>query len=99
MEGSDLVRDQLMDASAKPPIYANLYVQVLAGIAVGILFGFVSPEQAAAMKPKQTKYLKLIKPEKIYQSRLTQTTYLMVYMQSTHRTRRFHLTPQVRPRY
>ena len=30
--------------------YSNLYAQVLAGIALGVLFGFLDPARAAAMK-------------------------------------------------
>lgn len=43
------------------PFYANLYVQVLFGIALGIVFGFVSPENAAAMKPLGDGFIKLVK--------------------------------------
>jgi aerobic C4-dicarboxylate transport protein len=43
------------------PFYANLYVQVLAGIALGVLFGFVSPENAAAMRPLGDGFIKLVK--------------------------------------
>ncbi len=39
----------------------NLYVQVLAGIALGILLGFVSPEWGTAMKPIGDAFIKLIK--------------------------------------
>src|SRR5215468_6402756 len=45
----------------KQPIYKSLYVQVLAGIALGILFGFVAPERAAAMKPLGDGFIKLVK--------------------------------------
>src|SRR5262247_3278928 len=41
--------------------YSNLYVQVLAGIAIGIIFGFVSPERAAAMKPLGDGFIKLVR--------------------------------------
>lgn len=50
-----------MPPTRKPPFYANLYVQVLAGIAIGVLFGFVSPENAAAMKPLGDGFIKLVK--------------------------------------
>lgn len=43
------------------PSYANLYVQVLIGIALGVLFGFVSPENAAAMKPLGDGFISLVK--------------------------------------
>jgi aerobic C4-dicarboxylate transport protein len=45
----------------KKKFYSNLYVQVLAGIALGIIFGFVSPEQAAAMKPLGDGFIKLVR--------------------------------------
>ena len=39
----------------------TLYVQVLIGIALGVLFGFVAPEEAAAMKPLGDGFIKLVK--------------------------------------
>src|SRR6478672_5203335 len=39
----------------------SLYVQVLAGIVAGILFGFVAPDRAAAMKPLGDGFIKLVK--------------------------------------
>lgn len=45
----------------KRRLYANLYAQVLVGIAIGVLFGFVSPERAAAMKPLGDGFIKLVK--------------------------------------
>src|SRR5262247_4392755 len=39
----------------------SLYVQVLIGIAVGVIFGFVSPERAAAMKPLGDGFIKLVR--------------------------------------
>src|SRR6187200_1200117 len=45
----------------KRPLYANLYFQVLLGIALGVLFGFVSPTQAAAMRPLGDGFIKLVK--------------------------------------
>src|SRR5687767_7346436 len=41
--------------------YSNLYVQVLTAIAIGIVFGFVDPERAAAMKPLGDGFIKLVK--------------------------------------
>ena len=41
--------------------YSNLYVQVLAGIALGVLFGFIDPDRAAAMKPLGDGFIKLVK--------------------------------------
>ncbi len=42
-------------------LHRSLYVQVLAAILVGVLFGIVSPERAAAMKPLGDGFIKLIK--------------------------------------
>jgi aerobic C4-dicarboxylate transport protein len=43
------------------PLYTSLYFQVLVGIALGVLFGFVSPDNAAAMKPLGDGFIKLVK--------------------------------------
>jgi aerobic C4-dicarboxylate transport protein len=43
------------------PIYKSLFVQVLVGIAAGILLGYVSPEYGAAMRPIGDGFIKLIK--------------------------------------
>jgi len=45
----------------KRPFYTNLYVQVLAAIAVGVVLGVVSPDKAAAMKPLGDGFIKLVK--------------------------------------
>ena len=45
----------------KRPFYTNLYVQVLAAIAIGVVLGVVSPEKAAAMKPLGDGFIKLVK--------------------------------------
>jgi aerobic C4-dicarboxylate transport protein len=50
-----------MPSPARKPIYTSLYFQVLAGIALGIIFGFVAPERAAAMKPLGDGFIKLVK--------------------------------------
>jgi aerobic C4-dicarboxylate transport protein len=39
----------------------SLYVQVLIGIAAGILLGFVAPEKGAAMRPLGDGFIKLVK--------------------------------------
>ena len=46
-----------------PPkkVYSNLYVQVLAAIAAGIVFGFADPDRAAAMKPLGDGFINLVK--------------------------------------
>jgi aerobic C4-dicarboxylate transport protein len=43
------------------PLYANLYVQVLVAIALGVIFGLLAPDQAAAMKPLGDGFIKLVK--------------------------------------
>src|SRR4249919_3769027 len=48
-------------AARTRPFYTNLYVQVLIGIALGIVFGFVAPEHAAAMKPLGDGFIKLVR--------------------------------------
>ena len=45
----------------KPPLYRNLYAQVLTGIALGILLGVVAPETGAAMRPLGDGFIKLIR--------------------------------------
>src|SRR5678815_785735 len=39
----------------------SLYVQVLLGIAAGVILGFVAPEQGAAMRPLGDGFIKLVK--------------------------------------
>ena len=41
--------------------FKSLYVQVLIGIVAGVIFGFVSPERAAAMRPLGDGFIKLVK--------------------------------------
>jgi aerobic C4-dicarboxylate transport protein len=41
--------------------YSNLYVQVLAAIALGVLFGLLDPARAAAMQPLGDGFIKLVK--------------------------------------
>jgi aerobic C4-dicarboxylate transport protein len=50
-----------MTALPRRPIYTSLYFQVLVGIALGVAFGFVSPDKAAAMKPFGDGFIKLVK--------------------------------------
>jgi aerobic C4-dicarboxylate transport protein len=45
----------------KQKFYSNLYVQVLAGIALGILFGVIDPIRAAEMQPLGDGFIKLVK--------------------------------------
>lgn len=42
-------------------LHRSLYVQVLGAIVLGVLFGVVAPERAAAMKPLGDGFIKLIK--------------------------------------
>ena len=46
---------------AQQKFYKNLYFQVLVGIAVGVLFGIIDPERAAAMKPLGDGFIKLVR--------------------------------------
>jgi aerobic C4-dicarboxylate transport protein len=47
-------------AARKKPFYANLWVQVLLGIAVAIVLGYFSPAKAVAMKPLGDGFIRLI---------------------------------------
>ena len=42
-------------------LFKSLYVQVLLGIAAGVLLGFVAPERGAAMRPLGDGFIKLVK--------------------------------------
>src|SRR5436305_8087756 len=42
-------------------LLGSLYVQVLIGIAAGIVLGFVAPAQGAAMRPLGDGFIKLVK--------------------------------------
>jgi aerobic C4-dicarboxylate transport protein len=46
--------------TAKKPFYANLTTQVLIAIVVAIVFGYLYPEKAAAMKPLGDGFIRLI---------------------------------------
>jgi aerobic C4-dicarboxylate transport protein len=41
--------------------YSNLYAQVLAAIAIAVVFGFVAPERAAAMRPLGDGFIRLVR--------------------------------------
>src|ERR1700733_12975750 len=45
----------------KRPIYTHPLLQVLLGIALGVLFGFISPVHAAEMRPLGDGFIKLVK--------------------------------------
>jgi hypothetical protein len=49
-----------MAASGKP-FWKTLYFQVLAGIALGVLVGWLFPEFGAALKPLGDAFIKLVK--------------------------------------
>jgi aerobic C4-dicarboxylate transport protein len=57
----------MRDASEVPgairgrPLYGHLYFQVLIGIALGVLLGFLRPDLAAAMKPLGDAFIRLIR--------------------------------------
>src|SRR5262249_33434797 len=63
------VRERRMSAHAVPsaqpalrkPFYANLYVQVLVAIALGIALGQFYPELGASLKPLGDAFVKLVK--------------------------------------
>jgi aerobic C4-dicarboxylate transport protein len=46
---------------SRPRFYSNLYVQVLAAIALGVALGFLDPDRAAAMKPLGDGFIRLVK--------------------------------------
>lgn len=45
----------------RPPLYRSLYLQVLAGIAAGVLLGILAPATAIAMRPFGDGFIKLIR--------------------------------------
>ena len=50
-----------MSAAARKPLYANLTVQVLTAIALGVMLGMLAPQTAVAMKPFSDVFIRLIK--------------------------------------
>jgi aerobic C4-dicarboxylate transport protein len=48
------------DARAKKAFYKNLWVQVLAGVGLAIVLGYVRPATAAAMRPLGDAFIRLI---------------------------------------
>ena len=50
-----------VEPRARTPLLSRLYVQVLIGIAAGIILGAVAPATAAAMRPLGDGFIKLIK--------------------------------------
>jgi len=47
-------------SARKKPLYAYLWVQVLIAIAIAVLFGYLSPAKAIAMKPLGDGFIRLI---------------------------------------
>src|SRR5262249_48640337 len=54
-------RCKFVATAERRPFYTHLYVQVLAGIALGICLGYVRPETGAAMKPLGDGFIRLIR--------------------------------------
>jgi Na+/H+-dicarboxylate symporter len=50
-----------LEPGVKIPVYRRLYVQVLAGIVLGVVFGHLFPNLGADMKPLGDGFIKLIK--------------------------------------
>jgi aerobic C4-dicarboxylate transport protein len=50
-----------LTAATRTPLYRNLYFQVLVGIALGVLLGFLAPARGAAMRPLGDGFIKLVK--------------------------------------
>src|SRR5580700_8663131 len=47
-------------AAVKPPFYKTLWGQVLIGIAIAIVYGYLKPHSAVAMKPLGDAFIRLI---------------------------------------
>jgi aerobic C4-dicarboxylate transport protein len=52
---------QTVAQAQRKPLYKSLYVQVIAGIVLGILVGYVSPSIGVDMKPLGDVFIKMIK--------------------------------------
>ena len=50
----------IIEHARKKPFYANLWVQVLIAIAAAVVFGYLSPAKAIAMKPLGDGFIRLI---------------------------------------
>src|SRR5580692_1472912 len=50
----------ITEHARKTPFYANLWVQVLIAIAAAVVFGYLSPTEAMAMKPLGDGFIRLI---------------------------------------
>ena len=51
----------VVSKAARKPIYTTLYFQVVTGIILGVVLGFVWPETGAAMRPLGDGFIKLIR--------------------------------------
>lgn len=62
MATSDAMRSALPrgESAAKLPFYRTLWGQVLIGIAIAIVFGYLKPHSAVAMKPLGDAFIRLI---------------------------------------
>jgi aerobic C4-dicarboxylate transport protein len=63
MATSDAVRSALRPSgapAAKPPFYRTLWGQVLIGVALAIVLGYLKPHTAVAMKPLGDAFIRLI---------------------------------------
>jgi aerobic C4-dicarboxylate transport protein len=49
------------EAARRAPLYTRLYFQVVTGIIIGVILGFVWPETGAAMRPLGDGFIKLIR--------------------------------------
>jgi aerobic C4-dicarboxylate transport protein len=54
------IESETSSPSRKKPFYTGLSFQVLAGVAIAIILGYVSPTTAAAMKPLGDAFIRLI---------------------------------------
>jgi aerobic C4-dicarboxylate transport protein len=54
------IESEASSPSRKKPFYTGLSFQVLAGVAIAIILGYVSPTTAAAMKPLGDAFIRLI---------------------------------------
>src|SRR5512141_20340 len=52
---------QTADQAKRKPLYQSLYIQVLAGITIGIVLGYISPSLGISMKPFGDAFIKMIK--------------------------------------
>lgn len=60
MQGQNMVAAS-QSTPKKKPLYKDLFVQVITAIVAGVLFGYLYPQQATAMKPLGEAFINLIK--------------------------------------